>query len=93
MTHTKQTVYVPVKVDSEKVIYCEDIDKVEKQEGYFFTPEQLNQLLSDVIEDALVTAAEEAKIIKSINFGWEKVDKKSITMEQRQKRLAINYKV
>lgn len=31
-------------------------------EGYFFTEEQLNQLLSDVIKDALDTAAEKVEI-------------------------------
>lgn len=28
-----------------------EIAELQKQEGYFFTPEQLNQLLSDVIKD------------------------------------------
>jgi hypothetical protein len=32
------------------------------QEGYFFTEEQLNELLSNVIKDTLETAAEEAEI-------------------------------
>lgn len=33
------------------------------QEGYFFTPEQLNQLLSDVIKDTLNTAAEDTETL------------------------------
>lgn len=36
--------------------------RLDKQEGYFFTPEQLNQLLSDVIKDALNAAAEKATL-------------------------------
>ena len=39
-----------------------EIAELQKQEGYFFTPEQLNQLLSDVIKDALDTAADNATI-------------------------------
>jgi hypothetical protein len=30
------------------------------------------------VEAALEKASEEAKIIKSVNFGWEKIDKDSI---------------
>ena len=63
MTPIKQTIYLPVKVDSETVIYCEDIGNVEKQEGYFFTPEQLNQFISNVIKDTLDTAAENANML------------------------------
>jgi hypothetical protein len=44
-TPTKQTVYLPVKVE-----YGLKTELIE-EEGYFFTPEQLNQLLSDVIKD------------------------------------------
>lgn len=36
-------------------------------EGYFFTEEQLNQLLSDVIKDALDTAAEKVKVSYEMN--------------------------
>lgn len=36
-------------------------------EGYFFTPEQLNQFLSDVIKDTLSTAAEKVKVSYEMN--------------------------
>ena len=39
------------------------VDLVE-QEGYFFTKEQFNQLLSDVIKDTLNTAAEKVTYMK-----------------------------
>lgn len=39
---------------------------VEKKEGYFFTPEQLNELLSNVIKDTLETAYDEAKVVKDL---------------------------
>ena len=92
MKLTKQTVYLPVKVEDEKIpeytnviVSCEgnthfnqikhyashfkeDFEMVthwlKPQEGYFFTPEQLNQLLSDVVKDALNTAAENVKILE-----------------------------
>jgi len=57
-TLTKQTVYLPVKVE-----YGLKTELIE-EEGYFFTEEQLDQLLSDVIKDALDTAAEKAKILE-----------------------------
>ena len=58
MKPTKQTVYLPVKVADESE-HIQDIDGYfyKKEEGYFFTPEQLNQLLSDVIKDTLNTGA------------------------------------
>lgn len=49
------------------------------QEAFVFTSEQLNEYTANIIKQALETAAEKAKIIKSVNFGWEKVDKESIT--------------
>jgi hypothetical protein len=61
MTPTKQTVFLPVRINSETVIYCEDIGNVEKQEGYFFTSEQLNQFISNIIKDTLDTAAKAVK--------------------------------
>jgi len=132
MTHTKQTVYLPVKVEDEDKIkipssvpvdkwgvhrthcckkhgckygdeYCPvvlghvkqdykcesgdfdngcfepEIEELQKQEGYFFTEEQLNQLLSDVIKDALASAAEKAQT--ECDEGGETgfVNKESIT--------------
>jgi len=52
------------------------------QEGYFFTPEELNQLLSDVIKDTLNTAAEKADLtlLKKSTYSekprWKKISKK-----------------
>lgn len=68
MKPIKQTVYLGVI--SEDNISLEVIDintkkvemQVEKQEGYFFTTEQLNQLLSDVIKNTLNTASENAYV-------------------------------
>ena len=67
MTHTKQTVYLPVNDEQDKVV-CNDypdwmdrITGVIEKEGYFFTPEQLNEYTQNVIKDALNTAAEKAK--------------------------------
>lgn len=57
-------------------------------EGYYFTPEQLNQLLSDVIKDTLNTAAEKAEmVVEDYGIpGWSAnydpdtfISKKSIT--------------
>lgn len=53
-----------------------------QQDGYFFTPEQLNQLLTDVIKDALDTAAEKAKINYKEDGEITKV---------KSKRLDIDY--
>ena len=79
----KQTVYLPVNGDYPKYVVDDEIpefyDTVEPQEGYFFTPEQLNQLLSDVIKDALDTGADKAET--ECDEGGETgfVNKKSIT--------------
>ena len=95
MTPTKQTVYLPVKIDDEfwtkwdngekpdydlaDVETGENIESwVNEKEGYFFTPEQLNELLSDVIKDALNTAAENA-YVDFEDYDKEFVNKKSIT--------------
>lgn len=51
----KQTVYLPVEGKS--------IDEfMENKEGYFFTPEQLNEYTANVIKQALETAAEKVKM-------------------------------
>jgi hypothetical protein len=49
------------------------------QESFVFTTEQLNEYTASIIQQALETATEKSKLIKSVNFGWEKVDKQSIT--------------
>lgn len=63
MKPTKQPVYLPVKENGNYSIYWNK-DKIFNhaimKEGYFFTEEQLNQLLSDVIKDAVSTAAKKA---------------------------------
>jgi hypothetical protein len=52
-TPTKQTVYLPV----EGLTITEFM---EYKEGYFFTPEQLNEYTANVIKQSLETAAEKA---------------------------------
>jgi hypothetical protein len=68
MKPTKQIVYLPVNGEQDKVV-CNDypdwmdrITGVLEQEGYFFTPEQLNTYTQNVIKQTLKTAAEKAKI-------------------------------
>ena len=85
MKPTKQTVYLPVSGDHDKVV-CEDyndwmdrITGVKEVERYVFTPEQLNQLLSDVIKDALNTAADKADWDCDKHHENITVDRQSIT--------------
>ena len=61
-TPIKQTVYLP-KDNSKTVFRPIDlpVEKTIRQEGYFFTPEELNQHISNVIKGALDTAAETQK--------------------------------
>ena len=59
-TLTKQTVYLPVKVE-----YGLKTELIQ-EEGYFFTPEQLNEYTANVIKQALETAAENAKVVKDL---------------------------
>lgn len=54
-TPTKQIVYLPVK----------GFKTPAEEEGYFFTPEQLNEYTQHVIKQALETAAEKAYSNKS----------------------------
>ena len=87
MTHTKQTVYLPVKVEEHKNYQIFDLHECEGSYiktvteglGYFFTPEQLNQLLSDVIKDALNTGAKEAKVVKDLGENKEGVPEFEVT--------------
>lgn len=83
----KQTVYLPVNGEQEKVV-CHDypdwmdtITGVLEKEGYFFTPEQLNEYTQGVIKQALETAAENAEYNTDGQEHIEKVwiDKPSIT--------------
>lgn len=61
----------------------ERIDEwVNKQEGYFFTPEELNEYTANVIKQTLETAAEKADLtcLKKSQYSkkarWKKVSKK-----------------
>lgn len=61
----KQTVYLPVNTDEPSLIVQEyqreiTVDLVKDVEGYFFTPEQLNEYTQKVIKQALEIAAERA---------------------------------
>ena len=68
----KQTVYIPVTIYENhntgiivKHIHSGHKYPVNKETGYFFTEEQLNELLSNVIKDTLDTASEKAEIRSS----------------------------
>ena len=95
MTPTKQTVYLPVKIDDEFLTKWDNGEKpdydlcdvdtgenieswVNEKEGYFFTPEQLNEYTANVIKDALNTAAQNA-YVDFEDYDKEFVNKKSIT--------------
>ena len=88
------------EIDEEKILFSDKFneeqindklpqalgfDLIKEQEGYFFTPEQLNEYTANVIKDALNTAAEKAvtKDEWEGNTGSEYcntvVDKQSIT--------------
>lgn len=88
---TKQKVYLPVSDlhNSERAICTIGIpdlygDKVIEQEGYFFTPEQLNEYTQKVIKQALEIAAKSAamKCKKGHNGEFAEhwsINKQSIT--------------
>jgi hypothetical protein len=88
MKPTKQTVYLPVNGEQEKVV-CNDypdwmdtITGVIEEEGYFFTPEELNKYVQNVIKQALETAAKNAEITNKAKFSGDYnpvVDEESIT--------------
>lgn len=77
-TPTKQTVYLPVE---GKTI----MEFMEYKEGFFFTPEQLNEYTANVIKQALETAAEEVETKQEVAHFMEGsymeviVSKESIT--------------
>lgn len=70
-TPIKQEVYLPVrdetKIDDETEYIAAEyhngayVEGIERKEGYFFTTEELNQHISNVIKNALDTAAETQK--------------------------------
>lgn len=80
MTPNKQIVYFAKK---ETAILTHNMDGYDKKEGYFFTPEQLNRYTTNVIKQALETAAEEAEVVEGWNTGFSgnaaTVNKQSIT--------------
>lgn len=61
MTPTKQTVYLPVEDYLERQWNEPFEDIVNAKEGYFFTPEQLNEYTQSVIKQALETAADKVE--------------------------------
>lgn len=71
MKPPKQTVYLPVKEGVLSVSHWDKdnhIQDVESAYGYFFTPEQLNEYTSNVINQALETASENAEIEQKSYF-------------------------
>ena len=61
MTPTKQTVYLP-KLTFPLSMKGKVGELFSLQQGYFFTPEQLNEYTANVIKQTLETAAEKSKI-------------------------------
>ena len=84
MKPTKQTVYLPANAkDCDFIVnwYDESYENdVKKEEGYFFTPEQLNKYTANIIKQALETAAE--KSLLSINGILEKSNGPKYIVEQ-----------
>ncbi len=87
----KQTVYLPVKENAEYVLRLNsETEKIKasfkklvnSQEGYFFTPEQLNEYIQSVIKQTLETAAKKVCFTEDSQIPiFEKcnIDKESIT--------------
>lgn len=64
----KQTVYLPVQeANLEENYYLQDSNGefYLEQKGYFFTPEQLNEYIQNVIKQSLETAAENVGFIET----------------------------
>lgn len=101
MTPNKQTVYLPVNGETEFIIAEYEngayVQGIKETEGYFFTPEQLNEYTQRVIKQALETAAENAElVIEDYGFSiWsapEKIlNKESITntFEETYKKFKV----
>lgn len=75
----KQTVYLPVDgKDCDFIVRWYDDsyeNDVKREEGYFFTPEQLNEYTQNVIKQTLETAAENAETIDTYKTRWSGVNK------------------
>ena len=92
-----KTVYVPVNNETKSTNVfgiVKPIDKsfvkfvfVEKLQLITFTPEEYNQHIQEVIDDALNTAAEEAEITNKVKFSGDYnpvVDEESIINTSKQ---------
>ena len=87
MKPTKQTVYLAIDEEWEEnkpTLMSSDgeyVCNLHSKEGYFFTPEQLNEYTANIIKHALETAAEKADtcIEKGFIDEYRVVDKQSIT--------------
>ena len=99
MKPNKQTVYLPVE-GKQREFYLSDstVTGVAKNEGYFFTPSQLNEYIKTVIKQALKTAAKKADAYIDAHEDahvegnvWSVIDKKSITstFEETFKRFEV----
>ena len=96
-TPTEQTVYLP-KATFPLSMKGEVGELFSLQQGYFFTPEQLNEYTANVIKQALETAAEKANSFidgdESVYIQgnvWSEVNKQSITntFEETYKRFQV----
>ena len=86
MKLTKQTVYLTVNIEGASGNHIPDksvlvikeqgeMDKywdalVKPREGYFFTPEQLNEYTANVITTTLETAADKAELLSTPYSDW-----------------------
>ena len=98
MTPTKQLIYLQ---EEERYEIGHNVSWLKPQQGYFFTPEQLNEYTRNVIEKALETAAnnaeiKERKVSYSSSSGSEygyvqSINKKSITntFEETYKKFEV----
>ena len=96
-TPTEQTVYLP-KATFPLSMKGEVGELFSLQQGYFFTPEQLNEYTANVIKQALETAAEKANSFidgdESVYIQgnvWSEVNKQSITntFEETYKKFQV----
>lgn len=100
MTPTKQTVYLP-KATFPLSMKGEVGELFSLQQGYFFTPEQLNEYTQSVIKQALETAAKKAEIKEKkvsyssssgSEYGYvQSINKQSITntFEETYKKFEV----
>ena len=102
MIPQKQTVYLAENGHQEKYVISDNdndgcFNGVIEKEGYFFTPEQFNNFVANVVEETLKTAANKAECCKdaSVDLGWTIIDayveKESIinTFEETFKKFKV----